>query len=562
MNTLFESSKLPDRGGKPTVRELLSSLVFNPVDGTIRLNGGRIVIQRAAVGVELRRELIRLLGPQEARVFLIRLGFLSGQADARFVRTSWPNLDIGDAFTAGTRLHTFSGVVRVETIYNDFDFRTKRFAGEFLWHDSVEAAEFRRQRHATEPVCWTQLGYASGYASEFFDALVVYKEVECLAAGDSHCKVVGKLADVWGPGDPEVILFRERIATSQEGILAEPLRKIAERTAERALSDLDRLLLAPVRSELDRLAPMALPVMLTGSPGTGRSRAARYLQRASGVSETKPRHVVGRLVDLDICAEIAGRGRNGRRGSAGQTILIDASEEIPGEIQPYLARAIEEGMLVGGPRVLALVGYDPSAGTPARLWSMELWYALSAATVRMPRLDEREGQRVAIAQALMPVLAARMGVARLSLDRSAMKAIEQETWPGNLRQMRAVLSAVLATHRDAQPVSRLEIEAQLARFSVATPVAGDGTSRRIASAAQATARRGRLLPFGLGAIGLSGGCGSGARKLVCSGAPPRAHPAAARLSPWHAHRSRIAHATGASFSPNPRSGRRENTAGR
>ena len=245
MNTLFESSKLLDRGGKPTVRELLSSLVFNPVDGTIRLNGGRIVIQRAAVGVELRRELIRLLGPQEARVFLIRLGFLSGQADARFVRTSWPNLDIGDAFTAGTRLHTFSGVVRVETIYNDFDFRTKRFAGEFLWHDSVEAAEFRRQRHATEPVCWTQLGYASGYASEFFDALVVYKEVECLAAGDSHCKVIGKLADVWGPGDPEVILFRERIATSQEGILAEPLRKIAERTAERALSDLDRLLLAP-----------------------------------------------------------------------------------------------------------------------------------------------------------------------------------------------------------------------------------------------------------------------------------------------------------------------------
>ena len=35
----------------------------------------------------------------------------------------------------------------------------------------------------TEPVCWTQLGYASGYASEFFDTLIVYKEVECAAAG-------------------------------------------------------------------------------------------------------------------------------------------------------------------------------------------------------------------------------------------------------------------------------------------------------------------------------------------------------------------------------------------
>ena len=113
----------------------------------------------------------------------MRLGFLSGQADARFVRTSWPSLDIGDAFTAGTRLHTFSGVVRVETVYNDFDFRKKRFAGEFLWHDSVEAAEFRRLRRTTEPVCWTQLGYASGYASEFFDTLIVYKEVECCGPG-------------------------------------------------------------------------------------------------------------------------------------------------------------------------------------------------------------------------------------------------------------------------------------------------------------------------------------------------------------------------------------------
>jgi hypothetical protein len=113
-------------GGKPTVRELLSSLVFNPVDGTIRLNGERIMMQRAAVGSELRRELISLLGPHETRVFLIRLGFMSGRADARFIRSRWPSLDIGDAFTAGTRLHTFSGIVRVETVYNEFDFRTSR----------------------------------------------------------------------------------------------------------------------------------------------------------------------------------------------------------------------------------------------------------------------------------------------------------------------------------------------------------------------------------------------------------------------------------------------------
>jgi transcriptional regulator with AAA-type ATPase domain len=475
MKTPLEPSRLLDRG-KPTVRELLSSLVFNPTDGTIRLNGDRIEMQRAAVGVELRRELIRLLGPQEARVFLIRLGFLSGQADARFVRTSWPNVDIGDAFTAGTRLHTFRGVVRVETVYNDFDFRKKRFAGEFLWKDSVEAAEFRRLQRMTEPVCWTQLGYASGYASEFFDTLIVYKEVECAAQGHSHCRVVGKPADVWGSSDPEVILFRERIATMQEAGLSEPLRNPAARTSEGALSELDRLILAPVRAELDRLAPMALPVMILGAPGTGRSRAGRYLHRVSRPSGTELRHVFGGRVDLDICADIARRGKAGRRGAAGETILIDAAEQIPADIQSHLARAVEDGMSAGGPRILVLVGYDASTVQPGQAsLSSELRYALSALTVRMPTLDEREGQRAAIAKALIPVLAARMAIEPPHLDGAAEKFIERAAWPGNLLQMRTVLCAVLAEHRDDGPVSRGEIEAQLDRLAFATSAVGGGT---------------------------------------------------------------------------------------
>jgi hypothetical protein len=44
--------------------------------------------------------------------------------------------------------------------------------------------------------------------------------------------------------------------------------------------------------------------------------------------------------------------------------VIDAAEQIPVDVQPHHARAIEDGVQVGGPRILALVGYDPSAGPP------------------------------------------------------------------------------------------------------------------------------------------------------------------------------------------------------
>ena len=463
MKTRLEKSGLLEGGGKPTVRELLASLVFNPVNRTIHLNGERIVMQRATVGIELRRELIRLLGPQEARIFLLRLGFLSGRTDARFLRTNWPGLDIADAFTAGTRLHMFSGVVRVEPIYNEFDFRRKRFAAEFNWHDSVEAAEFRRHhRQATDPVCWTQVGYASGYASEFFDTLIIYKEVQCSAEGHLHCRVVGKPAEVWGPGDPEVILFRERIAPPPEEEQVKPRRALTVRAAGSSLSPLDRIVLAPIRAQLDRLAPMALPVLIEGAAGTGRTRAARYLHRASSASGSELREIGGSQVTDDTCAQISRSVQAGRRGSTAGTYLIHDVESVPSAIQQRLARALEEGLLVGGPRLLALADFDsPDHSEPMH---SSLVYALSALTVRVPSLAERPPvDRVAIAGALLLALAASMGLPPPELNGGAARVIERADWPGNLRQLRAALGAVLANHRGSGPITGAEIETQLAR---------------------------------------------------------------------------------------------------
>jgi hypothetical protein len=461
-----ERSRLIDRGGKPTVRELLSSLVFNPVDRTIRLNGERIVMQRAAAGAELRRELTTLLGPQEARVFLIRLGFISGRADARFIRTRWPNLEVGDAFTAGARFHTFSGVVRVETIFNDFDFRKKRFSAEFLWHDSAEAEEFRRHhKQSTEPVCWTQIGYACGYASEFFDTLIVYKEVECSAEGHKHCRVVGKPADVWGPGDPEVIMFRERIASLDDG---QPRRPLNLRAARETLSELDRIILAPVRDQLERFAPMALPVLIEGAVGSGRSRAAHFLHRASNPSGATLRQVSGDRLTHETCAEISRSVRGGRRGPTTETLLIEDVQSVPVEMQETLAHAIEEGLFVGGPRVIALAtprdrAKDPSVNTGLR-------YALSALTLRMPSLAQRPADLLALANALLSILSARMRLARPQLDASAVSVIERAEWPGNLRQMRSVLAAAMAANRDGGHITGKEIETQLDHLR---PTAGD-----------------------------------------------------------------------------------------
>jgi hypothetical protein len=491
MRTPIERSKLLDRGGEPTVRDLLSSLVFNPLDGTIRLNGDRIVMQRAIVGAELRRELVRLLGAPEARAFLMRLGFLSGQADARFVRTRWPNLNIGDAFTAGTRLHTFSGVVRVETVYCDFDFRKGRLAAEFLWHDSVEAIEHKNGRHATEPVCWTQLGYASGYATEFFDTLIVYKEVECAAQGHDHCRVVGKPVSGWDANDPEVSHFLERIATLDGRAFVSPVSRPLARVSEVALSELDRVLIAPIREELERVAATSLPVLISGESGTGRGRAARYLHRAINAAESELRSVFGAGVDHAFCQEISRRGKGGPRTVASRTFVINAVDAVPLHVQPYLAMAIEEATRLDGPRVIGLTTTPP----PPAFLSSELWSTLSGLEVRLPTLAQRAPtERVSIAESLLSQLASKMNQEKPKLDAGATKLIQQSRWPGNLRQMRWVLTSVLRDHRGGA-IADGQIATALKRWPFVVSTGSDETQSMKRFVNQLMSEEGFSLPM-------------------------------------------------------------------
>ncbi|URK89199.1 sigma 54-interacting transcriptional regulator (plasmid) [Rhizobium sp. RCAM05350] len=99
-------------------------------------------------------------------------------------------------------------------------------------------------------------------------------------------------------------MFRDRIVATQDTLPPEPVRKSGAHLPEVSLSGLDRVLLAPVRPQLDLLAPMALPVLIFGASGTGRSRAAHYLHRASATQAAEMRRIFGAQVNLEFCTEI------------------------------------------------------------------------------------------------------------------------------------------------------------------------------------------------------------------------------------------------------------------
>jgi DNA-binding NtrC family response regulator len=289
--------------------------------------------------------------------------------------------------------------------------------------------------------------------------------------------VVGKHAEGWGADDADVALFRDRIVAPANPASAGPLRKSGADSAGRALSDLDRLMLRPIRADLDRMGPMALPVLITGAPGTGRSRAAQFLHQASGSPvAAEMRRIFGAEIDLQFCVEIARPGKVGKRNRVRDTILIEGVDNVPAAIQPQLARSIEEGIFNAGPRIIAISdgdGVGTTASTTAGL-APELRSALGALTIRLPRFSDRAEDVADIASALLPILAARMNLEVPGLDDRARRTIADHAWPGNLHEMRSVLSAALADRSNENPMSAREIETRIppsAKAGVAAPLA-------------------------------------------------------------------------------------------
>jgi len=225
---------------------------------------------------------------------------------------------------------------------------------------------------------------------------------------------------------------------------------------------------AALQAKAARLAPTALPILIQGETGTGKEFLARALHEASGrrgaFVAINCAAIPDGLIEAELFGHAAGaftgaapRGRKGLVEEAeGGTLFLDEIGDMPLALQARLLRVLSEGevMPVGAVRarrvdvrVISASHRDLPARVRAGALREDLYYRLSAATLALPPLRERED---------FDWLVERLLGGRARLSPGARAELRARPWPGNLRQLGNAL-AVAATLCEAGMIERADL---------------------------------------------------------------------------------------------------------
>jgi len=247
---------------------------------------------------------------------------------------------------------------------------------------------------------------------------------------------------------------------------------------------------------VDRLAPVNLPVLITGETGCGKELIATAIHVRSGRA-VKP------LISVNCAAlhealaesELFGHEKGAFSGAVGtrvglieaasdSTLFLDEVGELTPSIQAKLLRVLEAHRLtrVGDTRerevdvrIVAATNRQLEADVAAGRFRRDLYFRLSAATLHLPPLRQRPSEVPLLASLFLEDACRRGGRAVMRVSDGALDVLVAHAWPGNIRELKNLMQYVAAT----LPVELLLAEhlvEQLGQTLAVPVVYGDATT--------------------------------------------------------------------------------------
>ena len=228
------------------------------------------------------------------------------------------------------------------------------------------------------------------------------------------------------------------------------------------------------------------PVIITGESGTGKELVARGIHY-SGPRSQKPFVPVNcaALPKELIESELFGHKKGAFTGAVsaaeglfkaanGGTIFLDEIGEMPVETQAKLLRVLQENTIrpVGGTeeikidvRVIAATNIDLEEAIEDGAFREDLYYRITVLSIDLPPLRNRKPDISHLVNHFIKSLNEKLEMNVKGVDDSAMKALVEYDWPGNVREFMNVLERCYV-YADIEWISEKHLSLHRARRKV------------------------------------------------------------------------------------------------
>lgn len=251
-----------------------------------------------------------------------------------------------------------------------------------------------------------------------------------------------------------------------------------------------------VLKTIGKVAGTSVPILITGETGTGKSRLAEYVHRASSLRD-KPFLTIDcaalpeSLLESELFGHVKGAFTGAvstRRGlleeAQGGTVFLDEIGELSPSTQAKLLRAIQEHEIrpVGSNksvsinvRFIAATHRHLEEDVKTGRFREDLFYRLSVIPLYLPPLRERREDLAALIGFFISRFNERYGRNVTQISPAAMNILYSQPWKGNIRELENVLErAFLLTEGDRLMPESLGTMADGVVF--ASPVPGEAMS--------------------------------------------------------------------------------------
>jgi len=214
-----------------------------------------------------------------------------------------------------------------------------------------------------------------------------------------------------------------------------------------------------VYKTVSRVAPTDATVLIEGETGTGKEMIARMIHEnsrraAQAFVPVDCGAIPASLLESELFGALRGSYTGAEKDRVGVfeaahrgTVFLDEIGDIDAGFQLKLLRFLQEkevrplGASKARPvdvRIVAATNRDMRKMVDEGKFREDLWFRLNVVPVELPPLRERRGDVPLLAKTFLRRYNERYGLmARLA--ESGLKALEEYTWPGNVRQLQHLM---------------------------------------------------------------------------------------------------------------------------